>query len=78
MSATIVPFLQGYSFDPEITRAMGAAYDKAREMLHDRGQPEVVQEVIARRIINVAKTGERDPDRICQRALTALGLERGV
>ena len=78
MSTTIVPFLHGYSFDPDITRAMGAAYDKAREMLHDRGQPEVVQEVIARRIINVVMTGERDPELICQRAMTALGLDRGV
>ena len=78
MSATIIPFLQGCSFDPDITRAMGVAYDKTRKMLHDRGQPEVVQEVIAQRIINVAKTGERDPDRICQRAMTSLVLERGV
>ena len=78
MSTTIYPYLLGHSFDPEITRAMGAAYDKARELLHNMGQPEVVQEVIADRIINVAKTGERDPDRICQRAMTALGLERGM
>ena len=78
MSATIVPFLRDNSFDPEMTQIMGAAYDKARKMLHDRGQPAVVQEVIARRVIDIAQTGERDPDQICQRAMTALGLERGV
>ena len=28
MSATIIPYLRGYSFDPEITKAMGTAYDR--------------------------------------------------
>ena len=54
---------------------MGMAYDKARRLLHDRGQPEVVQEVIARRIIEVAMTGERNPDILAQRALLTFGIE---
>ena len=74
MSATIIPYLRGYSFDPEITKAMGTAYDRAREMLDDIGQPEVVQEVIAKRIIKVVQTGERDADRICQRAMRVRPL----
>jgi hypothetical protein len=78
MSCTIVPFLRGGSFDPETTRVMGRAYDTVRTTLHDTGQPLVVEEVIAARVIDIAKTGERDPDTICQRALTALGLERGM
>jgi hypothetical protein len=32
-----------------------------------------VQEIIAARIIAAAKTGERDPDRLCENALAALG-----
>jgi hypothetical protein len=32
--------------------------------------------VIARRIIDIAATGERDPDQIARRALEALGVER--
>ncbi len=36
-------------------------------MLHDKGQPALVQEVIARRIVEIAKTGERDSNRICER-----------
>jgi hypothetical protein len=43
-------------------------------MLHDRGQPQVVQEIIAKRIIDIAMTGERDPDELARRALQALGL----
>jgi hypothetical protein len=75
MSATIIPFLDINSFDAATTRAMGEAYDKAYRMLHDKGQPHIVQEVIARSVIKVAKTGERDPDKICERVLTMFGLQ---
>ena len=78
MSAAIIPFLRDSAFDPETTRAMGAAYDKARQLLHDKGQPYLVQEVIARRIIEIAKTGERDPDKISLQILKALGIESNV
>ena len=78
MSDTIIPFLCGGSFDPETTRVLDHAYNTFCAMLHDKGQPFVVEEVIATRIIEIAKTGERDPDTICQRVLTALGLERGM
>ena len=42
--------------------------------LHDTGQPENVQEVIAKRIIDIAETGERDPDKMCERVLLTFGL----
>jgi len=75
MTADIVPFLKDRAFDAEATRVMGEAYDKARKMLHDRGQPHVVQEIIAKRIIDIAATGERDPDELARRALQAVGLK---
>ena len=53
MSADILPFLKGRFFDADATRAMGEAFDHARRMLHDRGQPTIVQELIARRIIDI-------------------------
>jgi hypothetical protein len=74
MSATIVPFLKDKSFDPELIQAMGEAYDRVRKMLHDKGQPALVQEIIARRVIEIAQTGERDPARISARALSTFGL----
>ncbi len=74
--ADILPFLKGRSFDPEVTRIMGEAYDKAKRGLHDRGQPELVQEIIAKRIVDIATTGGHDPDRLASRALQALGIER--
>ena len=54
---------------------MGIAFDLATRSLHDKGQPPLVQEVIAEQIIEIAKTGERDPDKICERVLQAFGIE---
>jgi hypothetical protein len=76
LSATIVPFLKDGSFDPETVHAMGDAFDKARKLLHDRGQPGVVQEIIAKRIIDVARTGERNADRMCKLVLAGFGIDR--
>jgi hypothetical protein len=75
VSATNDPVFREASSDPKLIDVMNKAYSKACRMLHDRGQPAVVQEVIARRIVQIAKTGERDPNRICQRVLADLGLE---
>jgi len=55
---------------------MDIAYAKACKMLHDKGQPSLVQEVMAGRIIKIVEAGERDPDRICQRVMADLGLQR--
>jgi hypothetical protein len=73
---SIVPFLQGRVFSPEHTHVLGLAFDKVCAGLHDRGQPAVVQEIIAKRIVDLAMLGERDPDRLAQKALQALGIEQ--
>ena len=60
--AMIVRFIKKHDyFDPEATAAMSEAFDAACKELHDAGQPEVVLEVIAGRIIEAAKAGEFDP-----------------
>ena len=41
--------------------------------LHDNGQPDLVRQII-KRIIEVARKGERAPDELCARALQALGF----
>ena len=73
MSATIIPFLDGAAFEPDHLEAMGRAFDQARRALHDKGQP--VQDIIAKKIIALAKTGERNADRMCERALATLGIQ---
>jgi hypothetical protein len=72
--ADITPYLKGQSFDPEMLHVMGLAFDKARRHLHDTGQPAVIQELIAERIIFRARTGIRDPDKLARGALEDLGV----
>jgi hypothetical protein len=52
------------SFDAEATQAMGAAFDRACDSLRHCGLTAAAREIIAKRIIQVAKTGERDPVRL--------------
>jgi hypothetical protein len=72
--AGILPFFRGAAFDYDLTQAMGEAFERACHSLHDLGQPDLVRDIIARRIIEVARRGERDPDELCARALQALGF----
>ena len=61
-------------FDEDATRITGEAFDAACGRLNDAGLPCRVssREIIAKRIIDAAKTGERDPIRLCDLALAAL------
>jgi len=75
--ATVLQFIRNKSdFDDEATRLMGEAFDAACKGLRDTGQPIVVQEVIAKRIIKAAMKGERDPTRLRKAGLAALGYDR--
>ncbi|HEY1747618.1 MAG TPA: hypothetical protein VGG11_12755 [Xanthobacteraceae bacterium] len=73
--ASILPFLPRGVFDDAATTLMGQAFDAACQALHDTGQPPVVQEVMARRIIAAARRGERDLGRL--RAAALAGLTNG-
>ena len=71
--ASILPFIRNKSnFDDEATRLMGEAFDAACKGLRDTGQPTLVREIIAKRIIEAAKKGERDPARLRAAGLAAL------
>jgi len=69
----IVDLFCAAGFDPETIVLLCEAYEKARKSLHDTGQPDIVTEIIVQRIIAFAKQGERDPDKLCADALSALG-----
>ena len=62
------------AFDSEVAAVLLAAYDKAILSLHDKGQPSLVREIIAKRIIEIGAGGERDPDKLCEAALARLGI----
>jgi hypothetical protein len=59
-------------FDPEALATMVEAFDAAYKALDDMGQPKIVLEIIAERIIEAARRGERDPVRLVKAALPWL------
>jgi hypothetical protein len=70
---SIVPIFRNGGFDAEATRNLGKAYDIACRSLHPKGQPPVLQDILAKKIVEAAQRGERDPDRLAAIALGALG-----
>jgi hypothetical protein len=50
------------------------AFDKTCERLREQRQPEYIKDLIARRVIALARRGERDPERLCEATLASLGL----
>lgn len=53
---------------------MGDAFDCVTKGLRDTGQPDVVQEIIAKRIVDLAANGELDPQKLANMALHSLGI----
>ena len=50
------------------------AYDAALQLLRLTDQHDPVTEIIAKKIIEVTRAGERDPPKICARAIKELGI----
>jgi hypothetical protein len=76
MSATILPFIKLSVFTPDTVAAMGKAFDRACAATSQSGEPCVHREIVAERIIALAKAGERDPAALCDHALESLGLPK--
>ena len=69
---SILPFLPRVVFDDTATRAMGEAFDAAWDEIRNTEHPPPVREAMARRIIDAARVGERDCNRLRQAARSAL------
>ena len=63
----IRPFLTGQTFDPETIRLLGISFEMARAAI--KCPRDLSDEIIARRIIELAKAGERNVDILCEAAL---------
>ncbi len=70
MVAQILPFIRRSSiFAPEVTLAMGEAYDRAMGTLHPDVESQlVVRELIAKRIIHMAQKGIVARGQLCASA----------
>ncbi|MGO8973758.1 MAG: hypothetical protein ACLQNV_09545 [Steroidobacteraceae bacterium] len=70
----IIP-IKDVSFDDTATLAMDEAFDHACASLHSFGTLITARELIAKRIIEAAKNGERDPVRLYEQSLIPFDIE---
>ena len=59
-------------FDPATVEAMMAAFDKACDALRLARTHDSATETLAKKIVEQAQTGERDPDKLCEMTLRSL------
>jgi CheY-like chemotaxis protein len=70
---TIYRLLENSYFDPERVEKVAKAFeDIVRSLWLDRAEP--VTELIAKKVFQIAQTGESDPDRLREKTLAELGV----
>jgi hypothetical protein len=75
----MVALFSNAAFDSEDTELLGAAFEAAWEKLNTAGnelaegaEAALIRELLAKRIIELAKRGERNPDHLVEMALDHL------
>ena len=68
----IYRILQKSAFEPDDIKRMTDAYERALVLIGLKDRDDPLTEILARHIIEVAQTGEKDPAMIC-----AIALRRG-
>ena len=68
----ITEFMSGFRTDPETRRLMGLAFELTRVTLRLSDRKDPLIQLVADRIIELAKTGERNPERLCDLALASI------
>ena len=66
----ITPYLDDFDVDPETKRVLGVALEMTRVSLGLAD--DFANGIIAKRIVELAKAGERNPDLLCEGALGEL------
>jgi len=64
---------QEVAFSPEEVSAITKAFEAALQRLGLVNRSDPVAETVARKIIELARTGERDSDRLCDQVLMTYG-----
>ena len=63
--------IEGAAFEPEVIALLIQAYEAAVKRM-GKGQPPIVLETLAKRIIDVAGTGERDLQKMIDYAMRGV------
>jgi len=67
---SITPYLHDFDADPETKQILGVALEMTRVSLGLAD--DFANGIIARRIVELARAGERNPDLLCEGALKEL------
>ena len=71
----IYRLLQDAPFTLEEVARIAAAYEGALQLLRLTDRDDPVTQIVAKKIIEVAQSGVKDPPHMCARALKELGIE---
>src|SRR5262249_16844459 len=63
---------EGAVFDPEDIKAIAAAFDTALERLKVTDRKSAMAHLVAKTVIQIAKEGERDPERVSEKVIRLL------
>jgi hypothetical protein len=66
---SITPFLDDNDFTPDLTRVAKVALEMTRVALHYPADNHPDVALAAKRIVELVKDGEHDPDRLCEQVL---------
>jgi hypothetical protein len=69
--------LKNLFFKPEDIQAITQAYERARLELGLMDPSDPLCKTVAKKIIDIAEAGERDPEKLCREALEELGRPAG-
>jgi hypothetical protein len=72
----IRPYLKEGAFGPEVVDAMATAFSDLCKTLEASGRSDLSKELIATKIIELARAGETDPVVLREMASSELGISR--
>jgi hypothetical protein len=68
----VAKLLEEGAFDPDAIKVISGVFQKACQVLGLKDRGDGLTELLARKIIEAAQTGERDPIRLYQMAIDSL------
>ena len=67
-----VPLFTEANFDPETLAMLTESFDEGWDTLQNLGNTTISRDALAKRLLELARTGERNPARLCTTALVTL------
>jgi hypothetical protein len=68
----LTPYLKGTAFEPKAIEAMTAAFEAICKSFQLLNRDDPITQIAARKVIEIARTGEHDPQRIHDLVLLEL------